>query len=273
MSNIFCGLIPSDILQDKRLTQTEKLLMGVFLGFHFNKLSCTASNSTLGFSLGISSSGVRTSIYKLKELGLVNVEIKHQTFRTITCNYEQEVLQTLLTSDQGVLVHDQGGCYQISRGGASTVAGGVLVHDHQINNIINNIKKKNKTLEDAKASPSKEVVKTSKEITTHKNPKSSIFTKESIPQEDLFKILQDPTLANNDRDYLKEQIRTMADWSASGHKRKINWTATLRNWIRRSRQNGFLPNGVAQKSKVKTFTELEHDWAREQREAFLREKD
>lgn len=133
---------------------------------------------------------------------------------------------------------------------------------------------KNLSIEDAKAPLSTEIVisnsntslavKESKPKTTICNPR------ESITSEQYQKILEDPTLANNDLDYLREQVRAMADWSKASLKKKADWSATLRNWIRKSRQNGILPNGIEQKSKTKTFRELEDDWDKKQTEEFLR---
>jgi hypothetical protein len=78
------------------------------------------------------------------------------------------------------------------------------------------------------------------------NPKAGDWG--SITHEAYKQILQ--TLCNGDSKLLNQAVAEMADWSASGRKRKHDWAATLRNWIRRTRVPSRAP---------KTFRQIEID--------------
>jgi len=280
-TKIFCGIIPTQILLNKNLTQTEKILYGIFSGFYFNDRACTASNATLGEVLGVSGSVISHSVSKLKSLGLVHVTIDKRGFRTITClNLNSNNQISDLKIDQSVSVPLAENSYPPSQNQLPPLlktATPLAENSYQRKNIKKKIKKEdNLSLGegDAKAPLSKQIVISNSNTSLVKEeskPKITIFnSKHSIPLEHYLQILADSTLANNDRQYLKEQVRSMADWSASSLKKKANWTATLRNWIRRSRQNNINPIGVEIKSKIKTFKELETDWDKKQTEEFLR---
>jgi hypothetical protein len=114
-------------------------------------------------------------------------------------------------------------------------------------------------------------------VVTPAKAKGSIFNiKDSITKEQYQAILIDPTLCDNDRPYLYECAREMEDWSKAGLKKKIDWAAALRNWVRGNRRKGNGPNAHSKAaSGSKTFKQLDEErealeWA--QTQARMKEK-
>lgn len=60
--------------------------------------------------------------------------------------------------------------------------------------------------------------------------------RESITVQQYQQMLLEPSLANGDKEWLKECILEMRDWSHSNQKKKVDWAAALRNWIRRAKR-------------------------------------
>lgn len=103
-------------------------------------------------------------------------------------------------------------------------------------------------------------------------PKKTLFDKKtSITKEQYQDILKDPKLANNDREFLLQAVLEMEDWSQGKGEKRIDWAASLRNWIRKNRKNNYTPKGVANPKQPKTFRELEDDWQQRQYREFLQE--
>lgn len=88
--------------------------------------------------------------------------------------------------------------------------------------------------------------------------------KESITREQYQAILTSPSLADNDREFLKWCVEEMADWAASNGKRKADWAATLRNWVRRN-----LKEKQKFEKRPKTFTEIEDENYEEASKRFI----
>ena len=104
-----------------------------------------------------------------------------------------------------------------------------------------------------------------------RKPKTTLFNKhESISKDQYRAILADYSLAAGDRDFLLSCVDKMADWSASGGKRKTDWAATLRNWVRTTREAGLmLPNGIKKTNQPKSFSQIEQEWSDDQTRQFL----
>lgn len=69
--------VDSHILNDKRLSSTDKLMYGLIRSFA-NKGSCWASNKTMGDLIGLSSSVVSRSVSRLKKLEYITVRIVYK---------------------------------------------------------------------------------------------------------------------------------------------------------------------------------------------------
>ncbi len=135
MSNLFCGIIPSQILSNTKLSQTEKLIYGIVSGFNYNNKTCTASNATIGSALGISAGRASKAIHTLAKLNLINVQMVENSNRTIFVNLEFDKL----ADTTGLGENNEGGRRK-QLGGWSETTRGVVENDYQINNIKNNIK-------------------------------------------------------------------------------------------------------------------------------------
>ncbi len=71
-----------------------------------------------------------------------------------------------------------------------------------------------------------------------KNDKKTIYDLHTSIAPEIYKeILNDPSLAAGNRDYLLECCKTMQDWSISKKERRNDWAATLRNWIRKDKKS------------------------------------
>lgn len=103
-------------------------------------------------------------------------------------------------------------------------------------------------------------------LSTLKTRKSNTeFNKHtSITREQYLTILAAPPLGDNDKTFVLACLDEMGDWAASKGVKKVDWAATLRNWIRRARkeQQKF-------EKRPKTFTELEADNLERERQIFL----
>lgn len=89
--------------------------------------------------------------------------------------------------------------------------------------------------------------------------------KTSITREQYQDILSNPSLGGQNRAFLRFCVEQMSDWSLSSGKSKLDWSATLRNWIRKTRQDGTTPENFEakisgqKKEQPKTFFELEEE--------------
>jgi hypothetical protein len=100
--------------------------------------------------------------------------------------------------------------------------------------------------------------------------KKTLFDlKTSISHEQYQELMSRQDMAAGDREYLRDQVESMADWSSGKGERRVDWAACLRNWIKRNRKSGDMPNGVIKKGGPQTFTEREEDWAKEQARRFM----
>jgi hypothetical protein len=94
-------------------------------------------------------------------------------------------------------------------------------------------------------------------------PKKTLFDiKTSIPREGYQELLTRTDLANGDRAWLYSQMESMQDWSAESGNKKLNWLAAARNWLKRSRSRGDIPNGASPPRKVyrpKTFKQIDDE--------------
>lgn len=82
-------LIPPQILQDKRLSNLDKLLVGRILGLLGDQGYCFASNDWLGKQFFTCESSISKSLSKLHKLEIVRVEVikdKNGTERRIYCD-------------------------------------------------------------------------------------------------------------------------------------------------------------------------------------------
>lgn len=98
--------------------------------------------------------------------------------------------------------------------------------------------------------------------------KTTICDKNSVPIEKLNEILNDPDYGNRNKELVRDCFLDMIDWSQSNSKRKADWTAALRGWIRRERKKG--STGGA-RNTPKTFTQLEQEHFDKQLADFMKE--
>jgi hypothetical protein len=75
--------IPRNILFNKDLTSTEKLILSYLTAFERSKKNCFTRNKTILETLGISKSVLNKSIEKFKSLGLIGVQGKNDKYN---CN-------------------------------------------------------------------------------------------------------------------------------------------------------------------------------------------
>lgn len=75
------------------------------------------------------------------------------------------------------------------------------------------------------------------------------YSKGAISKDDRWNILLRPDLGNGDKDYVLECEEEMADWALSNAKRKQDWPATLRNWIRRKWKAGERPRDMLDEAR------------------------
>lgn len=96
-------------------------------------------------------------------------------------------------------------------------------------------------------------------IKTNKG-KTRFDPRKSITSHQYQVMLEDPTLADGDRAWMFEQLKTMADWSANGNM-KLDWAATFRNWMRSERKRGNVPNAHKNRNghhkRPQTFQEID----------------
>lgn len=93
---------------------------------------------------------------------------------------------------------------------------------------------------------------------------TSFKKQESITKEQYLGILNNPSLADGDREFLKWCVEEMADWAASNGKKKADWAATLRNWVRRN-----LKEKQKFEKRPKTFQEIEDENYKKAEQDFL----
>lgn len=70
-TELFCGMIPHDVLHLQTITQTAKLLYGIIYGFNFNGRECFATNEKLGAALGVKEDAIIRAIGSLAALNLI----------------------------------------------------------------------------------------------------------------------------------------------------------------------------------------------------------
>lgn len=85
-------------------------------------------------------------------------------------------------------------------------------------------------------------INTNTRTNTRTNNKTNFDINNSITQEQYQAILSDSELAEGDKDYLKTCALNMGDHFRGKGEMKVDWNATLRNWIRNNRSYGKLPN-------------------------------
>lgn len=101
-----------------------------------------------------------------------------------------------------------------------------------------------------------------------KNDKKSIYNINiSIPKNIYQEILTDPLLCNGDRNFLLHCCNEMQDWSVSKGEKRIDWSAALRNWIRRAKKDR------SYKPKEKSLLEIAEELDRQDAEALAQKKD
>ena len=101
MSNLFCGIIPSQILSNSELSQTEKLIFGIISGFNHNNKSCTASNATIAAAIGVTAGRASKAINKLVEFNLLTSEISDNSNRKLFVNLDFSTLEGVVKNDKG----------------------------------------------------------------------------------------------------------------------------------------------------------------------------
>lgn len=230
---IFWGL-PLEIASSRLLTGNEKLIYSAILGFHENKRECYLSNSVLGKILNISDNRVSIAIRKMAKLGFISYKVLSENgrFKRII-----KIEQLSLNGDISLNDTIPKRIDDISLNGASTIPkrikpislNGDIIYNSKIE------KKVELNVELAETS----VSAPKKPKPKPKNPKKlkTLFDLQtSISKADYQKILYDADLANGNREYLKQVCQEMEDWSKSNDNRKIDWGATLRNWIRRDKK-------------------------------------
>lgn len=86
MDRSYYRIITADVMYDKELTSTQKLLFAEITALTNEKGYCYATNTTLGERFHITDRAVRNALHKLKEQGHITVDItknKAGTFRKI----------------------------------------------------------------------------------------------------------------------------------------------------------------------------------------------
>lgn len=104
--------IPFPIIADKRLNDGDKLVYGEVSGLANREGYCFASNKYIGGVLGKSAMTVRRSIYKLRDLGYITVDLKNSEDE----NTERKIYLTnafnlppMHEMNRGVFKYEQGG--------------------------------------------------------------------------------------------------------------------------------------------------------------------
>jgi hypothetical protein len=130
------AVVPSEILSNKELSSSEKLLIGIFISLSNKTGYCFASNQYISETLGVSNAYVRTLIKQLESKKIItresvsknDIEIGSRTIRLADLKLMKEDL-------------DEGGVIAGYQGGDSGVAGGVIAgyhHNNKVNNKENN---------------------------------------------------------------------------------------------------------------------------------------
>ena len=87
--------LPMEVLNDKSISSSDKLLLGVIISFSNNKYQVAfASNAKYARTLGLSSRTITRSIKKLKDKNYIIVKFdSYGTGRKISVNYSHERLK------------------------------------------------------------------------------------------------------------------------------------------------------------------------------------
>ena len=87
--------LPMEVLNDKSISSSDKLLLGVIISFSNNKYQVAfASNAKYARTLGLSSRTITRSIKKLKDKNYIIVKFDcYGTSRKISVNYSHERLK------------------------------------------------------------------------------------------------------------------------------------------------------------------------------------
>ena len=87
--------LPMEVLNDKSISSSDKLLLGVIISFSNNKYQVAfASNAKYPRTLGLSSRTITRSIKKLKDKNYIIVKFdSYGTGRKISVNYNHERLK------------------------------------------------------------------------------------------------------------------------------------------------------------------------------------
>lgn len=89
-------IIPQDILEDNKLSSTDKLVYGIVLRLTRSNGYCWASNQYIADILKFTPRTISTSIKKLRDLGYIysskNKNDKFKTFRKISFDEKEEYI-------------------------------------------------------------------------------------------------------------------------------------------------------------------------------------
>jgi len=219
---------------------------------------------------------VYTGIKKLAKFSGISAQSIRTSLKRLKSTHELTIKST---SKYSIITIINFASYQTNEPDANiqinTQTNKQLTNNQQATNYIQECKelkkvKKKELLESDSCSLPATLPASAKAVAIRK-PKTTLFNKhESISKDQYRAILADYSLAAGDRDFLISCVDKMADWSASGGKRKTDWAATLRNWVRTTREAGLmLPNGIKKTNQPKSFSQIEQEWSDDQTRQFL----
>ncbi|HRR96485.1 MAG TPA: helix-turn-helix domain-containing protein [Candidatus Ratteibacteria bacterium] len=123
------SVIPTEVMLNKEISSTTKIMYGIISSLCNEKGYCWASNDYLGELLGITRTRVSLIIKELVEIGLIESEIEKKYKRKIKL--------------KGVLIKVKRGVKENLKGGLRKLKDNNII-EYNNNNNINNIYNKNK---------------------------------------------------------------------------------------------------------------------------------
>lgn len=234
-------IIPEFIFELDWVSAQDAVIFGMIVGLSGKSGFCWASNDYIAKKTKCSGGTVKRSIKRFLDSELLTIEIDHAggNTRKIYPNFKTPPrIKMIHPSDQNDPRSDQ-----IDPPPSDQNDPLILKN----NNIKSNIKNNN-------IPDSQESVKS--------NPKKTLYDiHTSITEDEYLILLRDPELVGGDREFLKQCCLEMEDWSKSNLNKKVDWLATLRNWVRRAKKNNksYSKKSQAQKNVdfVKEFEQRE----------------
>lgn len=238
MNENYHVIIPSWVMKIN-ISANHKLLLGMVEGLSAQEGFCFASNEYLAVQLGVSERTIRRCLSELEDHKLVLVtqmpgNQKHK--RTITVIADQRLKMTFDADES-----DTGDGQVVHVSGQTVHQPGQTVQNGDLHYIIDN-KVDNKV--DSNTLPGH-----TRPVQT--KPKTTLCTPQSVSPEDLQKLIQNPRYGNGDTAFVLECFESMCDWSQANLKKKADWTAALRNWIK--------GNKPKQGNQPKTFAQIDRN--------------